>query len=65
MRQNESLADRVLRISLSVVPLALGIFSPGSVILRLILVILGTYMLLTGLIGFCPIYALNHFSTKR
>ncbi len=65
MRQNESLADRVLRISMSVVPLALGLFSPGSMILRLILVILGSYLLLTSLIGFCPIYALFHFTTKR
>ena len=65
MRQNESLADRVLRISMSVDPLALGLFSPGSKILRLILVILGSYLLLTSLIGFCPIYALFHFTTKR
>ena len=65
MKQNESLADRIARISVSIVPLALGIFSPGSVALRLILLILGGYLLLTGLTGFCLFYALFHITTKR
>jgi hypothetical protein len=65
MKQNESIADRIVRISVSVVPLTLGLFSPGTVTLRLILVILGTYVLFTGVTGFCPLYALFHFTTKR
>jgi hypothetical protein len=65
MKQNESIADRIVRISVSVVPLALGIFSPGSVTLRLILLVLGAYLLFTGVTGFCLFYRLFRFTTKR
>jgi hypothetical protein len=33
--------------------------------LRIILDILGAFALLTGLTGFCPLYALFHFTTKK
>ena len=65
MRCNEGLADRIARISLSLVPLALGVFAPFSVAVRIILLIVGGYLLFSGLTGFCLIYALLHFSTNR
>jgi hypothetical protein len=65
MKPNESIGDRILRIAISVAPLALGAFLPGSLTLRLVLAILGLYLILTGLTGFCPLYALFHFNTRR
>jgi hypothetical protein len=65
MKQDESNADRVVRVTVGVVPLALGLFSHGSMTLRIILDILGAFALLTGLTGLCALYALLHFTTRK
>lgn len=61
--KNEGTIDRVLRITLGAVMLAVGWTgvvegAPGAV-----LGVLGFVPLLTGLVGWCPIYALFGVST--
>jgi hypothetical protein len=62
---NESGIDRVIRVVLGITLIALswgGVVTGGLVP---ILIILGVIALLTGIIGFCPLYALLKIRTKR
>lgn len=72
MKINESSFDSVLRIIFAVMLLYLGsgnVFGDG---LALVADILAVILLLTGVIGFCPLYALlnsrprqkNHYSKE-
>lgn len=65
MKLNESNLDRIIRIVIGLVILALGWLGviPGT--LGLVFKILGFIPLLTGLIGFCPLYALFGMRTKK
>lgn len=65
MKINESSADRIIRIVLGVVLLVLGWggFVTGTV--GLIFKILGFIPLLTGIVGYCPLYGLFKLSTKK
>ncbi|MCX6085558.1 MAG: DUF2892 domain-containing protein [Caldiserica bacterium] len=65
MKQNESMTDRIIRVVAGVVFLALGLFSHANMTLRVVLDILGVIALFTGITGFCGLYALFHFSTKK
>lgn len=62
---NESNFDRIIRVLLGLVLLALGWLNvvPGT--LGLVFKILGFLPLLTGLIGFCPLYALLKIRTNK
>ncbi len=65
MKTNESTIDRIVRIVLGVVLLVLGW---GNIVvgpLGLVFKILGFIPLFTGLIGFCPLYAIFKFKTNR
>jgi hypothetical protein len=64
LKQNESNIDRTVRAIVGVVLLALGLFSHGSMTLRIILDILGAIALFTGLTSFCPLCALFHFTSS-
>jgi hypothetical protein len=65
MKTNESGLDRVIRIVLGLILLVL--FLTGSVTgaVGVIFVILSAILLITGAIGFCPLYALLKISTKK
>jgi len=65
MKQNESVTDRIIRVVAGVVFLALALFSHSSMTLRGILGLLGAIALFTGITGFCGLYTLFHFSTKK
>lgn len=62
---NVSNVDRIIRVLLGLVLLALGWLNvvPGT--LGLVFKILGFVPLLTGLIGFCPLYALFKIRTIK
>ena len=62
---NEAGWDRILRVILGVVLLVLGWgeFVTGG--FGLFLKIIGFVPLLTGLIGFCPLYTLLRFRTNK
>ncbi len=62
---NESNADRVIRVVVGIVLLALGW---GGVVTGgwgVFLMVIGFVSLLTGIVGFCPLYALFKFRTNK
>jgi hypothetical protein len=66
MSKNEGTVDRLLR-ALVLAPLlvlagiAFGVGTPAGVIA----LVLAAVMLITGIVGFCPLYALLHTRTNR
>ena len=65
MKTNESTLDRVIRVVIGIVLLVLGWGGLVGGGLGLALKILGFIPLITGIIGFCPLYALFKTSTKK
>ncbi len=63
MSLNESNYERVARVMLAVV-LFIGAVLMEFSALGIILAILGVIMLVTGTIGFCPIYRMLGISTR-
>ncbi|MEJ5313762.1 MULTISPECIES: DUF2892 domain-containing protein [Anaerolinea] len=62
---NESGLDRVIRVIVGLVLLVLGWGGIVTGTLGTVFKILGFVPLLTGLIGFCPAYALFKFRTNK
>jgi hypothetical protein len=61
---NEANWDRIVRAVVGVLLLYVnwvGVVSGGW---GVVLMVIGIVLLLTGLVGFCPLYALLKFSTK-
>jgi len=65
MSANEAGWDRVIRIVLGVILLALYFGGSFTGIGATIALIVGLVALLTGLLGFCPLYKVIGFSTKK
>jgi hypothetical protein len=65
MKINESSIDSVIRIFAGVLLLSLGFGGELVGILAIIADMLGVILLLTGVIGFCPLYALFRFKSRR
>lgn len=65
MKINESTTDRIIRIILGAVLLILGWTGMVTGTLGAIFKWLGFIPLLTGLIGFCPLYAIFKMGTKK
>ena len=65
MKTNESNIDRVIRAVAGVVLLYLGFggFLGGA--LGIVADVLGVVLLLTGAVGFCPLYAMFKLSTLK
>ena len=65
MNMNEGTIDRVVRIVLGVVLLYVGIMVVGGV-WGIVIDVLGAIALLTGIVGFCPLYKLfGDFTTAK
>lgn len=64
MKLNESTADRIVRIVLGAVLAALAVIGVASGTLSVVAWVLAALLLVTGVIGFCPLYAILRFSTK-
>jgi len=64
MKINEGRTDRIIRIVAGIVLLVLGIFVvlPAGW-LAWVLNVVGAILLITGIIGFCPLYALLKIKT--
>lgn len=65
MKVNESNADRIVRAVLGIVLLFLGFGGTLAGTWAIVAEVVGAVMLLTAAIGFCPLYALFKFSTKK
>lgn len=61
---NESTADRAIRVVVGVVLLVLGWGGAVEGTLGTIFQYVGFIPLLTGLAGWCPLYAIGRFSTR-
>lgn len=64
-KTNESGLDRVIRVLAGLVLLYLGLGGVVAGTLGVVLVVLGGVFLLTGLVGFCPLYALFKIRTNK
>ncbi len=65
MTVNEAGWDRVVRVVLGVILLALYFMGSISGTAGIIALIVGIIALVTGLFGFCPLYKVVGFSTKK
>lgn len=63
--RNLSTLDRTIRVMLGLLMLAAGWAGLAGGIWQVALEVFGWVPLVTGLIGWCPIYALLGFSTRR
>jgi hypothetical protein len=61
---NEGTVDRVVRVVAGLVLLALGWGEVVTGTWGTVLKVLGFVPLLTGLVGWCPLYAVLHLSTR-
>ena len=64
LKINEAGWDRIVRIVLGVILLYLGWAGVVTGGWGLAFIVLGIILLLTGAVGWCPLYALFKFSTK-
>jgi len=65
MKQNESNVDRIIRVVFGIVLLFLGFGGALSGTLAIVADVLGFVLLLTGAVGFCPLYTFFKFSTLK
>ncbi|WP_376788979.1 DUF2892 domain-containing protein [Thermoflexus sp.] len=65
MMVNMASWDRVVRLIVAVVFILLSAFVLHFNILGVILSVVGVIFILTSLVGWCPLYALLGFRTKR
>jgi hypothetical protein len=65
MKTNESSLDRIIRVIAGII--LFGLYFTGTVTgtVGIILIVLGAIALITGLVGFCPLYALLKINTKK
>jgi hypothetical protein len=65
MKTNESSIDRYIRVILGIALLVLNFTGIVTGTLGWVFVGIGALALLTGLIGFCPLYALLRIKTNK
>ena len=65
MKQNMSSADRTIRAVVAVALAVLIYFNVLSGTAAIVLGIVAGIFVLTALIGFCPLYTIFKFSTKK
>jgi hypothetical protein len=64
-RVNEANWDRILRVVAGIALLYFGLSGMVTGALAIVMDVLGAIWLVTGVIGFCPTYALLGISTKK
>jgi hypothetical protein len=62
---NESPIDRIIRIALGIGLAGLALAGAVTAPLLYVAWLAATIALVTGIVGFCPLYALLRISTKR
>lgn len=65
MKVNESGLDRIIRVVLGIILLALSFGSVVTGGLGIVVLVLGAVALLTGIVGFCPLYAMLKIRTNK
>jgi uncharacterized membrane protein HdeD (DUF308 family) len=64
MKGNESNLDRIIRGILGVALLLAAFLAVPAGALQIVLIVIGAVLLVTGVIGFCPLYRILGLSTK-
>lgn len=65
MKINESNLDRAVRVAFGLVLLILYFTNVVSGTLGIVFLVLAALALLTGIVGFCPLYALLKINTNK
>jgi hypothetical protein len=65
MKINESNLDRIIRIVFGIVLFTLYITNVVTGTLGIVFIVLGALALLTGIVGYCPLYALLKIKTNK
>lgn len=65
MKSNESSLDRILRTVAGIILLVLYFTGVASGSLGIVLVVVGAIALITGVVGFCPLYSVLKIQTKK
>jgi uncharacterized membrane protein len=65
MKQNVGTIDRVIRVLLAVIVGILYFTGAISGVAAIILGVLAVIFLVTGIVGFCPLYTLFHLNTRK
>jgi uncharacterized membrane protein (Fun14 family) len=65
LKVNEANWDRIVRVVFGSILLYLGLGGVVGGALGIVLDIVGAILLLTGVVGFCPLYSLFKFGTKK
>ncbi len=65
MKANESSLDRIIRVVVGVVLVVLAYLGTFTGTWQWVAYIVGAILLLTGVAGFCPLYVLLRFQTKK
>ena len=64
LQTNESTPDRIIRVVLGVALLALAVAGIVGGPVAILAWVVGAIALVTGIVGFCPLYAILRVSTK-
>ncbi|MBN2386967.1 MAG: DUF2892 domain-containing protein [Anaerolineales bacterium] len=62
---NEGPVDRILRVALGIVLMVPGLTGVAAGIWLWLAFLFGAILLVTGLVGFCPLYTLFKINTAR
>jgi len=65
MKTNESSLDRIIRVVFALVLFALYFTGTVTGTLGTVFIVLGALALITGVVGFCPVYALLKIRTNK
>jgi len=65
MKTNESSLDRIIRVVFAIVLFALYFTNTVTGTLGIVFIVLGALALITGVVGFCPLYALLKIRTNK
>jgi len=65
MKMNEGPVDRIIRVIVGIALIALGLLGVASGVWMWVAYVLGAILLVTGIVGFCPLYKLFKLSTAK
>jgi fatty acid desaturase len=65
LKLNESPVDRIIRVVAGIALLVLGFAGIAAGAWMWVAYIVGAILLVTGIVGFCPLYALLKISTNK
>ena len=65
MLKNESSIDRIVRLIIAVVAIAIAFAVGASTVLGIILFVVAAIMVVTAAVGFCPLYRIFGVRTNK